>query len=396
MHASRRASLLGTLTLLACQSDRATAPAHGAIPDSPAPSVAFATCDGCAFGPATYVQETNKPTTYTNTFATTSRMTYRLDIDDLGSKGANESVQINGLTFQRERQAGEDGPRARHLMIAGLPNPSTIVVTQLGKKKSQLVVSLRAALRLTSVTMSSNTLAIGGPFVDYSASILSNSTGVTLTGVSLQNWIEQGTARRAASGSIVNCGLAGGSIAPGTCVMPFGAGANTTTADGTGTLVPGPATLVVQLLQSTSGPDVLYDEERIPITLAGPPSITSIVFSTTNIVLEANGTPYDVTFQNFTGANVTGVFYQGEITQGTAVFAAGGSSVFCPTVEGVLPTGTCTNSFTARASNSLSGSGGPLVAGPATFVLTLYQVVGSDPPIVLDQRSVPITLMANP
>jgi hypothetical protein len=265
-------SLACSLLALACRPDAATAPIRNVvIPSTAASTVSNSPCTGCVFGVATYTQTSTAATAVTSTFATTPRMTYQLDIDDLDTRGADESVTLNGLVFQAPRQPDEIGPRRKHYTISGLTNPSTIVVTQLGKKKSQVRVAVRQALDVVNVAPAVTTLTIGGAAMDYTATILNYSLTTTITSVFIQNWIEQGTARRAAAASAVFCDPAPfGSVPPGACQMPYFALANNTTSAGTGTLVPGAATLVVQLYQSTVGSDVVYREARVPITLVNP------------------------------------------------------------------------------------------------------------------------------
>lgn len=119
-----------------------------------------------------------------------------------------------------------------------------------------------------------------------------------------------------------------------------------------------------------------------------PYAITALSLASSSVVLEGNGTDYQVVLQNRTGTALAGVFIQGEILQGEARFGAGGVYVQCPD-QGVLGPGSCTMSWIVVASNQNAGVG-TLVPGPAKFLLTLYQ----EPEVVLDTRTVPIRLVA--
>jgi alpha-tubulin suppressor-like RCC1 family protein len=112
-------------------------------------------------------------------------------------------------------------------------------------------------------------------------------------------------------------------------------------------------------------------------------SITGLTLSSTTVVLESTDpNSYQATLQN-TGADVTNAGLQGYIRQGTALYAAGGVAI------GTLANGTRVVDWFVVASNTSAGSGGPLVPGPATFVLELFQGTA-----VLASKEVAITLTA--
>jgi uncharacterized repeat protein (TIGR01451 family) len=104
----------------------------------------------------------------------------------------------------------------------------------------------------TSITIGSQVL--------YTA-ILTNWTAAKATNAVLQNWIEQGTTLQAAGGALLICDstLAYGDFPPGTCSMGWEYSASTS-------LVPGPATLKIELKVGLASP-VVY---TIPITLVAP------------------------------------------------------------------------------------------------------------------------------
>ncbi len=108
------------------------------------------------------------------------------------------------------------------------------------------------------IELAAPSAAIGGPALEYSA-VVTNWTGSGLADVAVQAWIEQGEARRQAGWAAVGepCAPPGapGLLLTGTCT--FGASlAADNEATGSGTLVPGYATLVVELVQG--GATVLH------------------------------------------------------------------------------------------------------------------------------------------
>jgi hypothetical protein len=119
---------------------------------------------------------------------------------------------------------------------------------------------------LLSIDLSSTTLVIDGPVVSYTATI--NNAVEPLSGVSLQGWIEQGAASRAASGTSVRCdGVPDGELPLGSCNFDYTTRAQNTGA-GSGSLVPGAATARFELLlDEPGGGSVVLREIEIPVTL---------------------------------------------------------------------------------------------------------------------------------
>ena len=107
------------------------------------------------------------------------------------------------------------------------------------------------------------------------------------------------------------------------------------------------------------------------------PSISTLVLATTSVPLgNGNATTFTVTVVNPIGKTFLDVSLQGEIVQNGNRVGAGGFPLECtPGVFGVLPGGTCVDRL-GNISTAAFGSE-VLVAGPADFVLTLYQVVGA-------------------
>ncbi len=118
-----------------------------------------------------------------------------------------------------------------------------------------------ATATIDSVRFTSTTIAIGGS-TSYVATV-TNWTSSTLTGLALQGWVQQGTANRAAGGALLfDCGTAYGDLPPGTCLDQWSLNPSNSTA-GTGTLVPGAATAVIELKTSST----VLSTFTAPITL---------------------------------------------------------------------------------------------------------------------------------
>jgi alpha-tubulin suppressor-like RCC1 family protein len=129
-----------------------------------------------------------------------------------------------------------------------------------GNQSTPTLVRLGAP-SITSVTLDSYTIAIEGSTI-YHAALF--NPGLTLTGdVSIQGYITQGTTNRAAGGTSIRCsGEIDGTLPPGSCTSSFSVTVSNSVA-GTGTLVPGPATLHLDLYNDTA----TFDSETVPITL---------------------------------------------------------------------------------------------------------------------------------
>ena len=117
---------------------------------------------------------------------------------------------------------------------------------------------------ITSLNLSSSNLAINGTPTSYTVSFQNVAT--SLSGVIIQGWVNQGSVRHAAGGTVVDCGAGGGVLPNGTCTSTFSASANNGLS-GPGTLVPGAATFELQLVD---GNGVLLSSTRVPVTLMNP------------------------------------------------------------------------------------------------------------------------------
>jgi hypothetical protein len=230
------------------------------------------------------------------------------------------------------------------------------------------------------LSATSDPVAIDGASTTTFAATLGNQ-GVGLANVTLQGWINQGTARRAAGGAItIDCGSGSGVLPIGSFPATGPITASNTSA-GSGTLVSGAATFELDLMEN----GVVLDTKTAPVTLVpNTPAIASLTPSTTSVLIGGPGVSFTTTLRN-PGPSASSVALQAYINQGSAQNAAGGALISVGAGLGVLPTGTstCTGGF-----NTSIGS---YVAGPATLLIQLIQG-GS----VVSSTTLPITLAPKP
>jgi hypothetical protein len=166
-------------------------------------------------------------------------------------------------------------------------------------------------------------------------------------------------------------------------------------AQGSGTLMPGNAKLVIMLNQSDGTTTTLLDSRALKVTLvAATPTtvfISALSLATNTFVIGGSAVDYTVTVTNPTGVTQSTVLVQATIKQGTNTAAAYGINVNCvPNSLGVLPPGDCTFTWHTAADPTTSG-GNTLVAGPAVWRLELLYYNGTTT-TVLDFREINITL----
>lgn len=116
---------------------------------------------------------------------------------------------------------------------------------------------------IASVVLNPTTLVIGGP--DATSTVTLQNPGSSVENITLQGSIVQGATTRSAGSAAAFCGSGTGILPNGTCTMTFGALAFNGL-PGTGTLVPGDASYVLNLRQRVP-PFTVMDSETIPITL---------------------------------------------------------------------------------------------------------------------------------
>jgi hypothetical protein len=294
-------------------------------------------------------------------------------------------LPIGTCTFTSTATASSTAPGGSALVPGGATFVLTMyqvandVLTPLDSKS--LPITLQAAsgtVGISGLTKTPTTLVIDGAAGSWTATF--QNGGSARTSVVANGYIVQGTDTVPTGGSVVDCPPnPAGTLPSGSCTMSLAAGVSSS-APGGNLLVPGSATFLLALFQSTGSGTTRLATATVAVTLSdGAPTITSIVFQTTDIVIDPNqSTDYTLTVEN-PGPTRTGMGFQAEFHQGTAVRGAGGSELVCQNYPietrppaGTLPTGTCTMQFNTTASN-LTGGSGDLTEGLADFVLTLSQ-----------------------
>jgi len=256
-----------------------------------------------------------------------------------------------------------------------------------------LNITLVTPLGISSLTLNSTTLVIEGSAVGWTATIA--NPGSALHGVALQGYIIQGSTQRAAGGAQISCGGGLGVLPAGTCTFSFATSASNSNS-GSGTLVSGAATFQLQLLESATTTTVL-DTKTVSVTLAVPHvTVTSVAANPQNFAIDGPSTTVTVVLNNATGASVSGLRLSELITQslGPASRAAGGASLSCGAGDGVMPTGDCTMTLSASASNSAAGTG-TLIAQLASLEVDLVQATANGD-VTVDSKSVSVGLLPAP
>jgi hypothetical protein len=247
-------------------------------------------------------------------------------------------------------------------------------------------------IAITKISLSSSTIVINNPGVPYSITMRNNDGSASL--VFIQAEMQQGATNHASGGSNVTCGDASGVLPHGNCTMNRPAFADDF-AGGTGTFVPGPATLVVTLNQfdANTNTTTALDSWSLPVTLvAGPTTayISSLSLAFSSLVIDGAPGNYTVGIWN-PGPTESLDVIQAYVNQGATSRGAGGTNVACANhPSGELPHGFCGFEWTTFAQNTAGGTG-TLIPGAATFRLELINFV--DPTTTLrDFREVGIML----
>jgi predicted RNA-binding protein with TRAM domain len=141
MRRARHIPLLLIFAAAACSPDDGPTATVARQPTLASLDVA-ASCTDCVFD-ETFTRGNGPPQLFTRSFWATAGTIYTVTIDDLGSQGADGSVVLNGQTLMAPRAVtGEVGPR-RVTVSMTLPNANALEVRLLGKKNSQLKVTVR-------------------------------------------------------------------------------------------------------------------------------------------------------------------------------------------------------------------------------------------------------------
>jgi hypothetical protein len=253
-----------------------------------------------------------------------------------------------------------------------------------------------ARVKVAKLQLSSNTLRIDGPAVTALVSI-SNSGPAIQTNISLRAEIVQGeTTSQAATGPTqCNPGDAPGFLPTGGCNMSIPITASST-ALGTGTLVPGPAVLVMRVVETTASGQTELGTKSVAVNLVASPVISALSLASAALAINGPSVAWTATLQN-PAKSLQGVALQGTILQtvegNPTRRAAGTVLVSCGSSIGVMPPGTCTVTSTAVAS-STGTDGMTLLPGAAVFELRMTQTVNGVATI-LDTRTVAVTLVSS-
>ena len=133
--------------------------------------------------------------------------------------------------------------------------------------EAQLAGSKSDLAQVRKLQLSSRTLILDGTGVPYVVKLF-NPTNQTMSEVWYQVIIEQGANYRGGGGSNANCTAVSADLPPGTCTMDFGTSVNNEL-PGDGTMVPGPANLVLTLHRGYEAP-VVQDVVTLREVLAAP------------------------------------------------------------------------------------------------------------------------------
>ena len=261
------------LSLEACQRDL---PTGSAVVSGPAVVVAdlavegldpSGSCPGCLFEPHTFVRSRGAPRSLTIGFLATAGQSSVVDLDDLGSQGADATVTLNGQVLVNARGTGDASPR-HYTDTVQLKRANTITARLVGKPGSKLRVAVWPirTVTLDAVTLTSGTvLQIGGPGTTFNSTI-TNHTAASLADVRVVTSVRQGSARRVAGDALVACGASSGVLPVGTCVRIGDAIVPQNAGSGFGTLVAGSAEAVIEVRDAAA----VLDSVLVPIELTTP------------------------------------------------------------------------------------------------------------------------------
>jgi hypothetical protein len=239
-------------------------------------------------------------------------------------------------------------------------------------------------------------LVIDGPKAPFPVTLTNN--GSPIPSPVLEGYIIQGTAKRSLEADFFTCGASGATLPTGTCTTADTLAASNS-AFGTGTLVPGSASVVFVLKDRTAVADTVI----VPVTLASnappttppptspTPSIGAVAVSGAAVIgAPGPNTPVAITFGNTGGAVPNGALRMMILQGSSERYATSGSLPFnCGSGNGVVPTGGCTVNATFFASNTAPGTG-TFTAGAAKLIVYLVDPANA----VLATKTVPLTLAA--
>ena len=270
-----------------------------------------------------------------------------------------------------------------------IPGPAVLFLDLIGDSKELDRQEVNITLVATPASIGGVRLPKDFPLgaVTGITAVLQN-TGPALQGMVFRTAISQGNARRETGERQVQCpGSQVGELPTDGCTLAAGVFAMNAPNPGTGTLIPGAATLELYLDQTSGGTTTTLDTRLIPINLVmSGPGIIGLALSAPNVLIGGQ-LDYTATLYNPTGATIPSAFIQGYLSQDSIVdFGTGGTDLTCSgAAEAELPPGVCQVTFTLNTRNL---DGAPAwSAGEATFRLEL--IAGAT---LLDSKSVTVFL----
>jgi hypothetical protein len=242
--------------------------------------------------------------------------------------------------------------------------------------------------RIAGVTLSADSVIIGGPAITYTTSL--QSPLPTRSNVRLRIFLAQATTRTLVSDAPVACGGALGDVPKGACTIR---GAFTAP---DGAINPGQAGVEMQLVDNGT---VL--ETRLTIVKSVSRTRIGVLRpSRDSVALGGSSVPYTLTLQNV-GPARSGMYIRTDISQANTSSPSTDprrnldmALVDCGSGPGVVPVGGCTVSGTFRASNTDLGiSGlGTLRLGQTYLTVSLLDTPG----FYQETKSVFVTIVPNP
>jgi hypothetical protein len=172
-----------------------------------------------------------------------------------------------------KRHGLPDSPASRWIALAVLASVACAEPTSPGAPAQDIAAAVEPAAvgpRTASIrrlSLDSKTIILDATPVPYTVT-LRNPNRTEMTETFLQAEVIQGSSYRGAGGINVECGAGDAVLPAGNCTMEWLV-ATSHEGGGEGTMVPGPAELVVTLYQGFLNP-VAQDAIRIRVTLANP------------------------------------------------------------------------------------------------------------------------------
>jgi len=241
-------------------------------------------CPDCRVGPVTFVRETGAPRVVTRTFAATAGQTFVVDLDDLGSRGADAVVTLNGVTLLGNRANGDASSRHYRGAVTA-EELNTLEVRLLGKPGSVLRVAiwLYRPVTIDATSLVPNKSVEVGEDPSSFATTVTNHTSAALIGLYHVTTVRQPNAERTGlARDVVGCSSTAGTLPRGTCVITTWIdGGNWT--GGFGGFDQGPADVIVTLydgagneLATRSVPIILEPTPKVPASVQVAPMMATI------------------------------------------------------------------------------------------------------------------------